>query len=224
VKCSETLIVKSLRHLLNNPENFTVSFVSFLCTSHRLACTCAQGGGALTVPGGAQELWRCGTEGRGQWAWWDGLGLDPMILEVFSNLKDSMIPYQRSLLCCSGDGDVALWPPQSPHGFVWCSDGPQESCTRHRQARICPQQQFSMLSMTRYNQKSSASASCAILLFLSKRQIMESSGRRVVSNRNGTGPEPSQHAKQYSKKIVPSYRSCITVIIIFKAQKTKSSF
>jgi len=152
------------------------------------------------------------------------LGLDPMILEVFSNLKDSMIPYQRSLLCCSGDGDVALWSPQSPHGFVWCSDGPQESCPRHRQARICPQQQFSMLSMTRYNQKSSASASCAILLFLSKRQIMESSGRRVVSNRNGTGPEPSQHAKQYSKKIVPSYRSCITVIIIFKAQKTKSSF
>ena len=23
----------------------------------------------VTVPGGAQELWRCGTEGRGQWAW-----------------------------------------------------------------------------------------------------------------------------------------------------------
>jgi len=29
----------------------------------------AQGGGGVTVPGGVQELWRCGTEGRGQWAW-----------------------------------------------------------------------------------------------------------------------------------------------------------
>ena len=33
----------------------------------------AQGDGGVTVPGGAQELWRCGTEERGQWAWWDGL-------------------------------------------------------------------------------------------------------------------------------------------------------
>ena len=29
-----------------------------------------QGGGGVTVLGGAQELWRCGTEGCGQWAWW----------------------------------------------------------------------------------------------------------------------------------------------------------
>ena len=35
--------------------------------------TAAQGGGGVTVPGGVQELWRCGTEGRVQWAWWDGL-------------------------------------------------------------------------------------------------------------------------------------------------------
>ena len=34
----------------------------------------AQGGGGVTIPGGGQEPWRCGTEGRGQWAWWDGLG------------------------------------------------------------------------------------------------------------------------------------------------------
>ena len=27
------------------------------------------GSGGVTVPGGVQELWRCGTEGRGQWAW-----------------------------------------------------------------------------------------------------------------------------------------------------------
>ena len=30
----------------------------------------AQGGGGVTIPGGVQELWRCGTEARGQWAWW----------------------------------------------------------------------------------------------------------------------------------------------------------
>jgi len=32
--------------------------------------TAALGGGAVTIPGGVLELWRCGTEGRGQWAWW----------------------------------------------------------------------------------------------------------------------------------------------------------
>ena len=39
--------------------------------------TAAQGGGGVTVPGGVWELWKCGTEGRGQWAWWgwDGVGL-----------------------------------------------------------------------------------------------------------------------------------------------------
>ena len=43
----------------------------------------------VAVPGGVQELCGCGTEGRGQWAWWDGLGLG--ILEVFSDLSDSKI-------------------------------------------------------------------------------------------------------------------------------------
>ena len=57
--------------------------------------TAAQGGG-VTVPGGAQELWRCGTEGRGQWAQWDGLGLDLGTMEVFSNLHDSMIAHSWS--------------------------------------------------------------------------------------------------------------------------------
>jgi len=27
----------------------------------------AQGGGGVTIPGGVQERWRCGTEGRGYW-------------------------------------------------------------------------------------------------------------------------------------------------------------
>ena len=33
------------------------------------------GSGGVTVPGGVQRMWRCGTEGHGQQAWWDGLGL-----------------------------------------------------------------------------------------------------------------------------------------------------
>jgi len=39
--------------------------------------------GGVTVHGGVPEPRRCGTEGCGQWAWWDGLGLHLMILEVF---------------------------------------------------------------------------------------------------------------------------------------------
>ena len=34
----------------------------------------AQGGGGVTVPGGVQEPWRCGTEGRGLWARWGWAG------------------------------------------------------------------------------------------------------------------------------------------------------
>ena len=29
--------------------------------------TAAQGDGGVTIPAGVPELWRCGTEGRGQW-------------------------------------------------------------------------------------------------------------------------------------------------------------
>jgi len=45
----------------------------------------------VTIPGGVPEPWGCGTEGRGQWAWGGGLGLDLVILEAFSSLNDSMI-------------------------------------------------------------------------------------------------------------------------------------
>jgi len=41
------------------------------------------------VSGRAQEPCRCGTEGCGQWAWWDGSEL--VLLEVFSSLDDSML-------------------------------------------------------------------------------------------------------------------------------------
>lgn len=30
----------------------------------------AWGGGGVTIPVGIQELWRCGSEGHGQCAWW----------------------------------------------------------------------------------------------------------------------------------------------------------
>jgi len=31
----------------------------------------AQGGGGVTVPGGVQEPCGCGSEGHGQWPWWE---------------------------------------------------------------------------------------------------------------------------------------------------------
>ena len=45
------------------------------------------GGGGVTVSGGVQKPWRCGTEGYGQWAVLVvGGWLDWVILEVFSTL------------------------------------------------------------------------------------------------------------------------------------------
>ena len=41
----------------------------------------------MAIPGGVPEPWRCGTEGRGG----GGLGLDLVVLEVFSNLNDSAV-------------------------------------------------------------------------------------------------------------------------------------
>ena len=49
------------------------------------------GSGWVTVLGGAPEPWRCDTEGSAQWAWSGGLGLEVVILEVFSNHNDSVI-------------------------------------------------------------------------------------------------------------------------------------
>jgi len=30
----------------------------------------------VTTPGSAQDTWRCGTKGHGEWAWWAGAGPD----------------------------------------------------------------------------------------------------------------------------------------------------
>ena len=43
---------------------------SILRESSEAVAQAAQGGGAVTIPGGVQEPCGCGTEGRGQWAWW----------------------------------------------------------------------------------------------------------------------------------------------------------
>jgi len=51
--------------------------------------TAAQGGGGVTVHGGVQGPWGCGTEG--QWARWGGLRLDLGISEVFSNLNSMIL-------------------------------------------------------------------------------------------------------------------------------------
>ena len=52
----------------------------------------AQGGGGVTVPGGVQETWRYGAEGRGLVGMVVmGWQLDQMILDVFSNLNYSLI-------------------------------------------------------------------------------------------------------------------------------------
>ena len=45
----------------------------------------AQGKDGVTIPGGASEPWRCGTERCGQWAWWDGLGLAVSSLPTIKN-------------------------------------------------------------------------------------------------------------------------------------------
>ena len=58
--------------------------------------TAAEGGGGVTIPGGVQELQRCDTEGRGQCAWWDGLGLGLGALEVFSSLNDATVHLQAT--------------------------------------------------------------------------------------------------------------------------------
>lgn len=52
----------------------------------------SQGSGRAIIPRGVPEVWRCGTEGGCQWVWWDGLGLNLVVISVvFSNGNDSMV-------------------------------------------------------------------------------------------------------------------------------------
>ena len=58
----------------------------------------AQGSGGVTIPGGVQKTCRCGTSGHGlAGVVVIGWQLDLMILEVFSNLNDSMILFYDSV-------------------------------------------------------------------------------------------------------------------------------
>ena len=71
------------------------------------------GSGGVTVPGGVLESWRCGTEGCGQWGWWDGLGLG--IVVVSSILTDSVIQQ-----CC-----------------YWSSEAPEAVKYKARKLQLC---------------------------------------------------------------------------------------
>ena len=55
---------------------------------HWHSCT---GSGGVTVPGGVQELWRCGSEGRVCGHGGDGLVVGIDNLRGISNLNNSMI-------------------------------------------------------------------------------------------------------------------------------------
>jgi len=62
----------------------------------------AQGSGGVTVPGGVPEPWRCGTEGCAQQAALVvGGRLDWVILEVSSNLSDSLIIFSSTKISCN---------------------------------------------------------------------------------------------------------------------------
>ena len=50
-------------------------FVSKAVMSGDALMQAVQGGGGVTIPGGAQEAWGCGTEGCGQWACWRWAGV-----------------------------------------------------------------------------------------------------------------------------------------------------
>ena len=39
--------------------------------SGKAVAQAAQGSSQLTIPEGVQETFRCGTEGHGEWAWWE---------------------------------------------------------------------------------------------------------------------------------------------------------
>ena len=45
----------------------------------------------VVVPEGAQETWRCGTEGCGQWAWWGWVMVGLPDLSSLFQTNDSMV-------------------------------------------------------------------------------------------------------------------------------------
>jgi len=85
--------------------------------------TAAQGSSGVTITGGVQKLCRCGSEGHsivGMVVM--GWQLDLMILEVFSNLNDSVIitNSQKSLyhsLCCILHGQAPTSTASSSESF-----------------------------------------------------------------------------------------------------------
>lgn len=82
----------------------------------------AQGGGKVTVPGGVQETWRCGTEGHGQWAILVlGGWLDWVIIETVSGLYDSMNLPVGGLHTGVAPGKCSVGPWRALQGDVFLS-------------------------------------------------------------------------------------------------------
>lgn len=94
-----------------NPE-VTLIHVTWLSACLLPPCITAHGGVeqeknrwgetvGITIPEAVPEPWRCGTERRDQWG---GLGLSLGVLELFSNLNDSMnmvgFWVGQQLVCC----------------------------------------------------------------------------------------------------------------------------
>jgi len=84
----------------------------------------AQGDGDFTISGGVQEVFRC-TEGcglLGKYQWWvDDLSINSMILEVFSNLGESMILWfydQAAFMKLENHHSILNWHLNKAEEFV----------------------------------------------------------------------------------------------------------
>ena len=68
------VLLFSIYLVLKNAYSAFRQFKFLLRKSGEALAQAAQGSGGVTVPGGDREPWRCGTGGRGQWAWWGWVG------------------------------------------------------------------------------------------------------------------------------------------------------
>lgn len=75
------------------------------------------------------EMWLLKTMVNGQCAWWDRLGLDVGILQVFPNLRDSVIPGKRKIP--TWERNVPVFPCfPSLEGHVEPDERQQQSCRK----------------------------------------------------------------------------------------------
>lgn len=75
---------------------------NFLSERIVVCWNCCPGSAGVTIPAGVPEPWRCGTEGCAQQAALVvGGRLDWVILEVSSNLSDSLIIFSSTKISCN---------------------------------------------------------------------------------------------------------------------------